>query len=653
MAEMIPDRLPNNASAGEKKLFSVLQNLPEDYIVYYEADIKRRYPDFLVICPDMGLLVIEVKGWYPKDIISGNSNIITVNDRRLRKQVPEKHPVIQARDYMRLLMDKCREYPGNTNLLHLEGEYQNRFIFPFGHFAVLSNITSDQLKNHSRGDFTEIFPTDKVATREVLESWVEDSLSGEQLCDILRSYFNPFWPIDKLTESQINTLRAIVHPENILPDKPNQLTDTDEKQPIIKEKTVKILDLKQEKNARRIGKGHQILYGVAGSGKTVLLIARAKLISKEMPEAEILFLCYNVTLAAYLKSVLKDYTNVSVLHFDGWAKKNGITRQINRETNTSEPDDKLGERLLESLEEGYGDYRKYDAVMIDESQDFEVSWFKCVLEAMKEPLDGDLLIVGDGSQGLYYRTKVRWNDIGIQARGRTFYKKFDLDKNYRNPREVIELAAIFASQANDEDKDAIVSIRVDPDKCVRSTGVKPVLLKCKDKNSESIEVIKIVKNLLEGQWFGNKIDEPLQPRDIGIFYPYAGKMRPILETFVKDLQKIAQTIWLTDSKNRSARNRAFEPGIKVQTIHSSKGLQYKAVILIWTDNLPIPKHFKNANEAQDRRLLYVGLTRPEDFLVISSSGSSKFVDEIENSGKVTIVNDDSEDSGNRWSSIPF
>ena len=37
-----------------------------------------------------------------------------------------------------------------------------------------------------------------------------------------------------------------------------------------------VLDRKQENNARKIGEGHRIIYGVAGSGKTVLLIARAK-----------------------------------------------------------------------------------------------------------------------------------------------------------------------------------------------------------------------------------------------------------------------------------------------------------------------------------------------------------------------------------------
>ena len=59
MAEMVPDRLPLKASVGEKKLFSVLQKLPDDYIVYYEPIVEDRYPDFVVICPDLGLLVIR------------------------------------------------------------------------------------------------------------------------------------------------------------------------------------------------------------------------------------------------------------------------------------------------------------------------------------------------------------------------------------------------------------------------------------------------------------------------------------------------------------------------------------------------------------------------------------------------------------------
>lgn len=46
---------------------------------------------------------------------------------------------------------------------------------------------------------------------------------------------------------------------------------------------LKVLDLRQENNARKIGEGHRIVYGVAGSGKTVLLIAKARLLSAQNP----------------------------------------------------------------------------------------------------------------------------------------------------------------------------------------------------------------------------------------------------------------------------------------------------------------------------------------------------------------------------------
>lgn len=111
----------------------------------------------------------------------------------------------------------------------------------------------------------------------------------------------------------------------------------------------------------------------------------------------------------------------------------------------SESDDELGDRLLQVLENGAPDTERYDVILIDEAQDFPSSWFSCVLEAMKKRYDGELIIVGDGSQGLYPRGKVSWKQIGINAQGRTIHKKFDLDKNYRNSREILELAASFAN----------------------------------------------------------------------------------------------------------------------------------------------------------------------------------------------------------------
>jgi hypothetical protein len=53
---------------------------------------------------------------------------------------------------------------------------------------------------------------------------------------------------------------------------------------------------------------------------------------------------------------------------------------------------------------------------------------------------------------------------------------------------------------------------------------------------------------------------------------------------------------------------------------------------MWADHLP--RQFDNTIEAEERSLMYVGITRPEDFLAISASGYSTFISEIENSHKV-------------------
>ena len=266
-------------------------------------------------------------------------------------------------------------------------------------------------------------------------------------------------------------------------------------------------------------------------------------------------------------------------------------------------------------------------------------WFRCALAAMNDPNDSDLIIVGDGSQGLYTQNNITWKDLGINARGRTVYKKFDLDKNYRNSREIIDLAALFSSPSNTNDareEDGILSIHVDPNKCQRPTGIKPVLIKSNNRYEENTRALKVVKDLLDGQWFGQSIkplDPQTDPKSIGIFYPYISQQdRSIFSDLLAGLNELCPAIWI--NKDRDSRRRISEPGIKVQTIHSAKGLQYRAVILLWADHLPKP--FGDYDEEADRRLFYVALTRAEDYLAISASSSSKFITEVDQSNKAIL-----------------
>ena len=207
-----------------------------------------------------------------------------------------------------------------------------------------------------------------------------------------------------------------------------------------------MLDLRQERNARSLGEGHRLVYGVAGSGKTVILIARARLVAQD-PDKQVLILCFNRALAEYFQRLFVQTPNVTCLNFHQWgSQRNGVRYR------EGEDEEAFGERLLQRLQHGEGDAHKYDAVFIDEAQDFPKSWFLCSKLALKEPDDGDLLIVGDGSQSLYRRRPFTWREAGVNAQGRTINIRFDLDKNYRNTREILKVAAKFVS-TNGEQND--------------------------------------------------------------------------------------------------------------------------------------------------------------------------------------------------------
>ena len=612
MAECIPDRLSSRASRGEERTFALLKKLPDDYLVYYEPNINNRHPDFIVIAPDLGVIIIEVKGWHLDDIVLGNHSEITINtDGRERQEV---HPLEQARNYMWRLARACEHSECRSDLLNKEGPHKNKFIFPFCHFAVLSNITRDNVLRRKDQNISEIFKMDNTLFRDELVGL--ENASPEEIRNTLMRFFDPFWEISPLSEHQVKILRSIIHPEIVIGSNKDDVTD------------LLVLDLKQENNARKIGEGHRIIYGVAGSGKTVLLIARAKWLHERNPNAKILLLCYNVVLNEFLKHVLKDYPRINVFHFDGWVKHNGIpVRKKDPTTGNVEDDTSIGYRLLEHLRAHRGDSRKYDAILVDEAQDFAPEWFSCVLEALDDPLDGDLLIVCDGNQGIHRFGPLSWKSLGIRAQGRTIHQAFDLDRNYRNTREILRLAAHFTAKNVKDNEDSISIVPVDPSQAIRR-GVKPILINCQDHADECNRISHLAKTLLNGDIPFNEIKMEFQPADIAILY--AKKMHKdneIFKGFLKDLRALSPVTWL--SEDYYSRKKIFDPSIKIQTVASSKGLQYKAVFVMWAD---LFEPHNRADLDLQQRFLYVAMTRASDVLIVTYSKENEFIEEIVKSG---------------------
>jgi hypothetical protein len=605
MAEMIPDRLPSEASAGEKRVFAALQQLHDECLVYYEPLVRQRYPDFVVIIPDTGVLIIEVKGWYPADILRGDQQDVRVKSRDGGESV-QAHPVRQGREYMHRLRDECRNHPLSASLLNTTGQREGAFRFPFGHIAVLSNITRDQLNDPAR-PLAPIFAQGNIVTRDELQTWTE--LGAKALVSELVKRFDPYWPIAKLTPQQVDVLRSVIHPEVKLSAAlaPVSSAGTD----IGLQDGLKVLDYRQERNARSIGDGHRVIYGVAGSGKTVLLVARAKMLAED-PGKRVLVLCFNKALARYLKATLSEQDNVDVQHFYGWGKRNGVYFRMH------EADEDYGARLLRALEQG-AEAGRFDAVLVDEAQDFACSWFHCAKAALKEPDDGDLVIVGDGCQSLYRKRAFTWREAGVHASGRTINAKLDLDRNYRNTVEILAAAHSFAGQITPETEDvALRQMRVGPEIALRR-GPRPKVYSAESREKE----VDIIVGIVRGWVAGNDETTPISPSDIGILYP---RLRRKDQRWMERLHARLADFGVVLLAGVDAVHDLSVPGVKISTIHSSKGLQFRAVILMWADLLP--SNLEDRDAESERKLVYVALTRAEDHLAITHSGPSAYVDEI-------------------------
>jgi superfamily I DNA/RNA helicase len=263
---------------------------------------------------------------------------------------------------------------------------------------------------------------------------------------------------------------------------------------------------------------------------------------------------------------------------------------------------------------------RYDAVLIDEAQDWPRSWFQCARLALKEPDAGDLLIVGDGSQALYRKRDFTWADAGINARGRVINLKFDLDRNYRNTVEILRAALPF-SVVSGQGVQGVLPLPINPETAIRS-GPEPLLVRLDDPVSEMHHAAALIETWLRGGLEIRGRRERVKPRDIAVLYPRRHPKADVMELH-KRLNGFTQAVMLAGGQQTG---KLRDDAVKILPMHGARGLQFRIVILLWTDLLPSP--FTSRGDGIDRSLLYVAMTRAEDLLAILHSGSSPYVEEI-------------------------
>ena len=88
--------------------------------------------------------------------------------------------------------------------------------------------------------------------------------------------------------------------------------------------------------------------------------------------------------------------------------------------------------------------------------------------------------------------------------------------------------------------------------------------------------------------------------------------------------------WLTSALR--GEDRSGGDAVEIVTFHAAKGLEWPVVHVAGLEEGFVPIHHARDDPAaleEERRLLYVALTRAEDLLAVAAGGrSSKFVDRL-------------------------
>lgn len=596
MATLIPSysTCASRMTPGERRFAQRLEaKLEDDYLCWYDVPIGQsmRHPDFVVLHPKRGLLVLEVKDWKLDTIQSiTKSDVTLLTNNGL---VHAANPQEQARQYAHAVVTVLEKDP---QLVFKNGRMQGKLLFPWAYGVVLTNISRKQFES---ADLGEVLESHRVICQDELVESVEMEAFQKKLWEMFTvgGYGN-------LSLPQIDRVRWHMFPEIRLPEKQGGLFDEVEAESAELPDILRVMDLQQEQLARSLGEGHRVIHGVAGSGKTLILGYRAEYLAK-VSTKPILILCYNKALAKRLEHWMQEKgvaDKVIVQNFHAWCHRQLTAYNVGLPEGNAKGDgywDDMVDKVIRGVDNKLIPAGQYEAVMIDEGHDFKPEWFKLVVQ-MVDPRANALLVLYDDAQSIYDTGDKRnfsFKSVGVQAQGRTTVLKI----NYRNTQEILEFAARFAKELltpTDAEEDGVP--RLLPISAGQH-GPKPLLIKLPTLKDEAKYIVEQFKAAHQDgtAW-----------KDMAILYR---NWNPVGK-LINDAFAIAG-IPITSHKKIEFGDK--QDTVKLITFHSSKGLEFPLVAI---PGVSISNDENIATE-DEARLLYVAMTRATKELLVLESAS--------------------------------
>ncbi len=405
---MFPDFLRSDVkSSAEKFLYQAFQKqLSDDFAVFHAVSWLVSKPhngardgetDFVVACPKLGILVIEVKG--------GNINYDGATNQWFSNDNPIKDPFKQACDSKHNLLSMLKKQ-----------NYWKKLWIPIGHAVAFPDVkVNGGLLPH--------------APCEILL----DSTQLNNLSDWVQGVMN-FWlgqePAKSDFDFDANSVKELVSflsPSVRLMPLLGSIIEQ-EKQELIRitPQQFRVLDFLGSQRRAAIS-------GCAGSGKTLLAVEKARRLSDQ--GFSVLLTCFNKNLAQFLRKSLSGKKNLKVYHFHGLCKKLASDANLDVSSKQISDQDFLFNELYPELLVDSAKKLNWhvDAVIVDEGQDFRKNWWLPLMCLLNEPDNGIFYVFYDDNQNLYCPG---WQPPLEQA-------PFTLTENWRNTKKIHSHVAQF------------------------------------------------------------------------------------------------------------------------------------------------------------------------------------------------------------------
>ena len=579
------EKLRTPLTAGERQVLNIfLKGLPPAWEIYVQPFLNGLRPDFVLLNPGVGVAVYEVKDWILK---SQPSKWETGADGRpmLWRKSPqgkwyrEIDPVAKARLYSQEILELyCPRLGASFKYTRYSPVVTTGLIFPEATNAEVREYFAPALYHQGvHGNAARYFP---VVGKDDLRS-----------SDILR-----ILPEARRGDSQYMSASLAQDLRHWLVEPDHSKT---QREPLMLDKRQRDLTM------TRTETGYRRIKGAAGSGKSVVLASRAARLARE--GKRVLVVSFNITLVNYLgdlasRALLPEhgsYRNaIEWNNFHGWCKvtceRLGYGDRYNALfAGGSDHKHVLDEAMAKLVSwmfspEGGGQSPEYDAVLIDEGQDYRLSWWSALLAAC-EP-GGEKVLVADATQDLY-ETAGTWTEERMLGAG--FSGQWTkLEACYRLPVGYIEHIKRFAETFLPLlDR----QIPVAPDGELEFAPLHMKWIQVGEENPVDLCVAGVLDMPLFSQ------TETLSYSDVVFITDRNDTGLEVAKRLASNGVKVAHT-YDPDERKARKQKRAFFLGresVKATTIHSFKGWEAKLLVL----------HVHRASSSKDRAALYAGLTR--------------------------------------------